>query len=809
MAFFGQSSAGHAFTVPVPPWVVWVSKLTAAATDTDDPKWDDFIPEPRLAVDEIYLGSSVTDQSYCRLRLVPTLQSIPREGRINHFHGGGFSGDQTDVEDIQSVVEAGDRVAVGMVGHGPVDELGNGTQGAVDWKFGGYALRHQILIGGESERATATATGPEWWWGGETAGSGAGRVVAGQIRRNFDADKQWADEVKDIDRAADPTSWPTITPSDTDKLIQFSGIPAVFNPDARPNMTWDAVNFGPPPGGGEGDNITGHVFETPDRQIGPQPQARLWTIKQAAKYLLYAYNNAAKTFIEGPADWDAVPLSDTAPVSPDTVVDGLPLYAALMKVLGPDYGFYIDPAPRIINGPEWSGFAIHFFSRSEGEIATVALDERGTPIDTARASVVRLDLVRDAQKTANAVTILGQQFRTVRLLYWGAQTPGMLEADKPEYRRTFLQRGWAKGEANTADFATGATINRATIESKSQSVRDKWNARHVTKGPEFNKYAHLFRLFEWNESAERKPGTTGDDAPAYGVSSGGQVEFGWVTPDLTAIADGADFFDPGPGATPHFSQFARRRRPVVDTFFADPAAPTGWRRVPPALYVAAVGEVPAGQTAPPFDPATATWVRVQTGHYKLDKDRAALWITHENLLDWRPMEDSPVKKTTGEPAGVKDPRSFLQLLHTGKLRLMLEGAVAVDWAMESKAPRVADAGLGIIREAFQRVPAFLRAKEYADSIPSPSQQTLKLADAKADGDIIAAHLRTAGQDTQIHASILVAADWPAPAGGWIGKIITKIQGRNISLISSARTGRPNRIRGNRPRRPEMGTSHRI
>lgn len=718
MGIFGTSNpSGQAPFVRVPPFVVRTSRVTPNEDPTQDPTWGDFKNEPRLAVGPIRRGSTAGDRSGAELRLVT----------------GPPFGPQIDVENAAEVLKVGDRVVIGLPDRG--------KPGGVLWLFGGYCTKVRTTIGNR-EQCSFSLSGPEWVWGGPSAGAGAHWVIDGQVRRGPAGDAAY---LADVD---------TLTPAA--QLVRCTDLPAVFNPDGRGNATVTNIVLSELD---EEPERKARVWEEPDRRATGEEISAKWTMRQAVNFLCQYWNDPEASGIAVP-DFDE--LSEVIPegrIIRDVNVDGLGLWAALAKVIGPEFGFYVTTAPLTVAGDAWAGFRLKFFARSVGEEADLWVNPRGTSLYKARASVTRCDWGRDVGKVVNRVGVQGSQTRFIKLLYYGGLTPGLTNVQG----KAALQHGWKKSEGDLSTFAGtgyggGQAVDINTIESKDADTQKLWRDRYTTRGREFAAYGHVFRLFVWNEAAEWFGGE-GDERPAYGPA-GTVVD--WTVPELEDIADDPD----------HPGQYCRRRRPLLDTLYPGSKV-DGYSRVPPSLYMTVTANSYAAEPMP-----SGPWVRVN--NWEKDPDRAAIRLKHEDLAEWFPLEkceelDDQLRYL-----------SFATLLHLGRLRMMLECSVQIDQALERAAERTAESGSPLVREVVTRkAQDFLKTFVYPDVLTNPTSLTPAEIDHGADALAMAEHQRAAGQDAQIHSSISVAAD----AGEeHIGRIVRVIKGRNIDLSSAGARG---------------------
>jgi hypothetical protein len=201
-----------------------------------------------------------------------------------------------------------------------------------------------------------------------------------------------------------------------------------------------------------------------------------------------------------------------------------------------------------------------------------------------------------------------------------------------------------------------------------------------------------------------------------------------------------------------------------------------FRRIRPQLFLAIMGS--DGVTLGP-------WLKVSTSKYKLDDERAAVWITADDLSTWCPFD----KEQEPELNLPNDGRSFATLMYQGVLRLALEGCVEGDKAKISSPALPSDSGSPFYRcHAISAGPEFILMADYdgGDGFVLAAPGTL--VDDTADADTIAAQALDAGKDAQVHSSIMVEPDWPLQA---IGLTIDAIAGRGIAMMTgqSALTGR--------------------
>lgn len=717
MAIFGNDyPRDGTLSVDVPPFRVYVSRAFRPSDPTIDPIWGDFKLDNRVKVLELCKGSSLAGYSYARLAIDigapvttdPDLR-IEQVGALNH----------------------GDRVVIG-----------NGTGTAINMLWAGYVVASHLNIAADGESLHYRLLGPEWFIGGGH-GAGAGAAIAGQIRRLALTDDFWLTQRGGAD--PQPTKYIGTTLVDDERCV--------FNPDGHKNMGIDDCELNLPLGGD--DPIHGKIWEIPERKYQGTDLSAYWTKLDALKSIWSTWNNPGATGIQNP-DWFQV-ASVLKPSGVDQVlrsvdVDGLGLWEATKKILGPEFGCFIDPYPGDGNTPSWGPFFVTFFQRGVGSDADLVLNPLGTNMADATPSVVRLEATKDIGKVCNRVTVFAKRLRHVKLYYHGSDTPS-LTADQ---KKVALQHGWTNADGKISDFAAGNEVERYTIEAKSTSFQDIWLDDLLTTGSQFELNKNIFRCFTWNEAGEFS--ATGSDGPSY---DGGSTITKYWTPALDGIADGIGDFA---------GIYVRRRRPLLDTFYFDSDF-DDWRRVRPTLYLAVK------------DSTLGPWVQVSRNHYRVDHDRGALWIMAPDLAEWRPFsgQPDPVENT------VTDERTFGTLLYTGKLRMLLEGTVETDFAYDATADRQDTSGSVIVREAIVRKDRdFCVTNEFSDGVTSPSSMTGATRDDSADALKFAQQARSAGEDMQITSSIMVAPDWPEQG---IGQMVNRITGRAIDLTGDGTNSR--------------------
>ena len=714
MSFFKPPD--NPVSVEVAPFTFMVSRVTPPATDGAPPTWQPFGPETRLKLLGIFYGSSIGGPSYARLRAVT----------------GAPVSDQIDPERV-GILLPGDRVIISQ-NKQPL--------------FGGYMVQGELGIEDDAETLQYRLAGPEWAWGAGGRGSGSFQAIRGQRRRNAKADEDWTADDSAVAGVGDQ--------------INVTAERCTFNAGGRRNMTTADVQLG----GASG--ALGRIFESPDRKVNGTLAADWWTVNRAAKLLVELINNPDLTGIQAITDWAAVDaILGAAKSMRDVQVDGLGLWDALAKVLGPEFFFYVDPRPQKVD--TWGNFRVRFAGRTDdidGTEADFWLDARGTSVADGKPCVRRLQAVKTIERTVNQVTVLGRAVRHVRLVYWGKETGNKKDAGK----QLALQHGWNPGLADLHDYAKSGKVNIATAQDTDEKYKN-WRDRHVVRGKDFDAYKAAFRLFTWNEANELQGA-----APKYGNGYTG-VEVAWYAPDLSGIADGAGLFDPAKG----LGEYCRRRRPVLDTQYLDGQLDQ-WRRVKPKLWIAAVPE-----TGEQTEPTPDKFVSVPNDKWALDPERAAVWITEPDLLLWTPLMSEPTADS-GDTTVVPDDRSFASLLYSGRLRMILEGSVETDWALEGAAPRTDDSGSPVVREALVRADdVYAYSAEGPSAIGSPVADSLAgtPVDQREDAQSYAEQLRAGGQDEQVHSSLLATGTWGVQG---IGKMIYAIYGRYINLSSTSGRG---------------------
>ena len=736
MSIFGTAASTGGPSLNIYGFVVAVSKWTAAAPDDDNaiipyPTYGAFAVEKRLKVLDCFVGSSIVGMSFARLELVL-----------------GEPTTSINVEDLGSVLSRGDRVLIGVR-----DAAYPAT--TYRWVWAGYCTRVQLTIGA-NEQCIYRCMGPEWLWGeGQTRG--ASRVFHGQLRRKGTADDTWA---------ANPTG---VTTTATN-LIGFSAEPAVFNPGGRANMTTQNVELiaaaGPQP------QVLGRVWENADRRISGTDYAAKWTVKQACK-LAMALRNAAVSGIATP-DFDSITDIADGDILRQTSIEGLGLWGALREICGAKYGFWIDPTPSSM---AWAGFTIKFFSRAGNGAASLQLDPQGTNAIDATPCISRLDLTSDIEKVTNKVTVYGRKLYHLSLRYLGGDTPANGS------KVNLLQHGWNKGQGDLAVYSQNTNpkyesgssdlakkprweIDEVTISKLGKT--EEWRRKYTTIGVDYEANRHVFRLFVWNEAGEwRGNGTDAQKPRYYSTSNTNGASFDWVNPSVKAVW----------GGTP---EHVRRRRPLRDGKWRDNTVDS-FRRIQPMVFMAIMGA--DGVTLGP-------WFKMPTGKYKFDEERAAIWITAEDLAVWTPF-DSLQNDDLNLP---NDGRTFATLLLQGVLRLAIEGCVEGD-DFKLAAPAIpADSGSPFYREvAFGGSAEFIKIADYnAGDGFVLTTPTANLVDDTADATTVANAILDAGKDAQVHSSIAVEPDWPRQS---VGKTIATIAGRGIPMMAgqSALSGRPAQI----------------
>jgi hypothetical protein len=700
MAIFDPSSVpDQPLSVDVPEFVVRVSRVSPNILNPDQPpSWGAFLIEPSLKFLSAFCGSSVAGMSHARLQWVAGQPVDDPDARI----------------ETVANLNIGDRVII-AAGERPI--------------FGGYCVSAQIQVEGSRETIIYSLAGPEWFWGGNPL-EGCDAPIIGQIRRTAAAD----------DALLAAIVLGQLVQTERHELFPCRDEPAVFNPRGRHNMT--AVDLFLHRAGEA--ICPGRCFETPDRgELNGQATSEWWSIKEAAGMLLAWYNDPLTSGISNPipevANLPATRLQETS-------VDGLGLWEALRRVLAPDWNFYVDPRPATVDA--WGPFAVKFFQRGEGDAGDVRLNAMGTRMADAERSIKRLEAAKDGRRCLNAVEVVGKDVVQVRLTYHGGATPTLAAGDATYA----LQHGWNKTEGNPADWmkndpGVGEYIDSATVEAQGAAATEIWRKRFVRSGEESTRYAHVFRLFVWNEANEFH-GADAASNPAYAG-----VDYNWTPPVLSVIVQGLDCPDVG--------MYARRRRPLLDTPYQEEGSPDQWRKLPAQVYL----------RAKKGDGTFTEWIRLKSGSdYRIDPDRAALWIVREDLARWQPL---------AERCG--DYRSYMTLLHNGHLRLLVDACVETDYGLTESKPRTDQSGTYLVRSGMVRAGWDYVRRWPGPNIPDdPSARDALPVQTDAFYALqLAEQYQAAGQDLQTHCSIATAADWPLQT---IGRVISATGGgRAISL----------------------------
>lgn len=728
MSIFGTAASAGGAQLPIFGFVVAVSKWTAIAPDDDTI----ILPYPTY-------GDFVVEKRLKVLDIFVGSSVVGMSyGRLQLVLGEPTT--SISVEDAGDVLSRGDRVLIGIR-----EEAAPAIN--YRWVWAGYVTRLQMTIGANAEQVIYRLRGPEWIWG-EGGGSGASNLFIGQLRRTGDADDAYADDDTTVTAAAD--------------LTKVEVDPAVFNPGGRQNMTVHDVTLK--------TALAGRIWEIPDRKIQGTDAAAKWTVKQACKLALALRNDVTKSGITDP-DFETMTEITNGDILRHTMIEGLGLWSALKEICGEKYGFWVDPRPSSMT---WAGFTINFFNRAGGGAANLHLDPRGTAIGDATPCISRLDLTSDIEKVVNKISVHGKYLYHLSLRYVGGKT------DANGTKVNMLQHGWSKSEGDLKDYA--AQTNPKYVSGSSDPAKkgryevtevtiskagllSTWRRKFTTSGVDYEKYKHIFRLFVWNEAGEWRGDGDTPNKPIYYPNTNG-ASFDWVYPSVKALWGGA-------------YEHVRRRRPLVDGKWFDNSVDT-FRRTRPQLFLAIMGA--DGETLGP-------WLKVSTSKYKLDEERAAVWITADDLSIWCPFD----KEQEPELNLPNDGRSFATLMYQGVLRLALEGCVEGDKTQISSRAVPVDSGSPFYRcHAISTGAEFLKMADYnpGDGFVLTSPGTL--VDDTANADLIADQALEAGKDAQVHSSILVEPDWPLQA---IGKTIDVIAGRGIPMMAgqSALTGRPAQI----------------
>ena len=288
----------------------------------DDPTYGPFAPVANVKVTEIFYGSSVIGPSYAKLE----------------WTGG------SPVEDA-APFSHGDQVLIGYDGN---------------WLFGGYIVADFLNLDVGKESLCWKVAGPEWIWGTGGPDGGQHDAINGQMHRKPSADKLFVTQT---------LAGSTATSAWTD-LINISGIPCVFNPANRRNMTNGNVQLALSP-----PTTAGRIFESEERTIAGTVVADFWTVDQALKTLVELLNYPPTSGIDKPIWSRVTDVVGTDNVLRSVSVEGLGLWEAMIRVCGPQFGFYVDPRPST---NDWLGFQLYFFRRDQGTPANFFLAPRGS-----------------------------------------------------------------------------------------------------------------------------------------------------------------------------------------------------------------------------------------------------------------------------------------------------------------------------------------------------------------------------------------------------------------------------------------------
>jgi hypothetical protein len=700
-------------TIDVPRTVVLVARVQTNADPALLPTYSTWRQLDGVRVLDLLCASSSVGHSTCKIAL-----------------STGEPGKQIDVEKGRALLGFGDRVAVG---------LDRGRW--VDWQFCGYCVSDQLTIDASVERCIWKLVGPEYWWGDTSGASGAALVVRGQLRRNNVGDAAWR---------AVPT---TVTPYDQWEL--FTDENSVLNPDGKRNMTTNDVVLALTP-----KRINGRIWEATDRRVNGAEAAAHWDMRNAAKMLVSQYGDLEFSGIV-PPDWNHAPMT-TADRLSEIDVGGVGCFEALRRVLGGKFGFFVDPRPMDAKGnrvdvkdKSWGPFQLVFFSRTDGPAGNFHLNQRGTPMSRAKASVTRLEVATDISKSPNVVRVQGSFVRSVKLVFWGGRTPALPE----NLKKTSLQQGWDT-TFNLFSFARPGSLEiDPTFAGVTAAKRSEWYKKYHTAGVSYNVNWFAFRRFVWNEANEL-------DTTKQTNYAGALTRF--YAPDLFGVADTPD--DPG--------KWYRRRRKPQDTLYLRNEQLNSYERHPPTLYMAVAPSPGSAEWN------ALKWRKISPQYFQLDEDRCGITIVADDIAEWRPFHKQDTEDDV-EQSWPDDPRTFATLLLQGTLRMCLECSVAVDNAMVKVAKPTGDSGAPFPREIWVKAQTnFIHTLTYNDGLNPINELEQYHVDLSADAQRQADITRNAGQEENVHASILTAGDWERQK---IGSQIQQVSGRKISLAK--RSGR--------------------
>lgn len=545
--------------------------------------------------------------------------------------GGGPAG----VERLRPEVAA-EKVGVGDEVVLLVEAAQAGTRAArrEEWFRGFVGQQHSVIQASpDYEALELTAYGPELRL--------AGQAVCGQWHKAAARDDQ---EINGQASAATARR----------SYVCSTGLPAVFNPDGRPNASGCEFRLASLYDSESLQSAGCRVFETPGREVRDSSGetvvcATHWTAYAAVRSLVEWVDDYQ--VISPQSDWDAIEDLLGQTVIGEVNVQGLSLLEALRAVLLPvGFGFALEPwAELSAVGSETTARRRHrlrVFALRGTAVTTVRLPmapvERGRlPLSSRlgqQALVQRVDYLRDLHHVTNQVVVVGDRRRRQVILEFNYRTQGQGKRD--------LVPLWDPTEHDLADWAVDGVVDPTLWSATGSHTAAVFDRRYNKRGSEHHLYQHVFRTFVWNEDGAFC--CLGHDLPDLG-------DFG--------VGDGTNF--------------VRRPRPVGRSLLRDES--TGRVRNFPARVQMGIDN----------EDLELTWLDVPEA--VILPDRAGFTITRNVLAGagegetWRPYHGCLAKAADGQTLHEKYGHyTYLTLLHNTlrqdglRLCMRLIGSVECD-----------------------------------------------------------------------------------------------------------------------------------
>ncbi len=449
------------------------------------------------------------------------------------------------------------------------------------------------------------------------------------------------------------------------------------------------------------------------------------------------------TVISPRTDWRTIAAQLSGVYLDEVVVEGHSLLKAIAAVLLPKgFGFCLAPWPDSINYSdgrcrhELFVFSLH--PTEEVGLAPILADPvagadgAGAPInmcdDLGRAAQVqRIEILRDAHRVANSITVVGDRRRVQVCLNFDNTTSRDLEP------------AWNTTQDDLTPWALNSVIpemDSAQYSGQNPPDPQQFIDRYGKGGTQYLQNLDVFRTFVWNED-------------------------GAYCPTVAKIPDLGVFL----GAS-----FARRPRPLGPTLLY-PAGKGQGAPLPPYVEIGIVGD-------------DNSWILLPEA--RILRDRAGFTITARRLDLFYPYRNAPTA-LAGKYAAGAGSYSFATLLYntlrTGggptdyKLRFRLIGTIAADDAVKATAALPASSAWPIAASKTIFLPQRFRSSSLGGA-SNPDTLPLSTADDTTAASDCVWDILNASLDAMGHGSIILRSLTRAYRPGMA---FSRTRGRGVDL----------------------------